>query len=412
MSKFLLRGRVIPAIGDTVWEDGAVLIEDTVIRYAGEYSGCPETNHPTYSCKNGTILPGFIDVHAHLDGSADAGSFANGKLFGDQLLGAVHQCELLLESGFTGIRDMSEAGVYLNRGVDRQVIRGPRIVPGGKVLGITSGHVDLMPGMTKEQYNQLDHLSRMCDGVDDCILAVREQFRIGSKFIKICATGGVSSPTDNVTDVQFSDEELQAIVQEAKRHGSYVTAHCTGNEGAYHALLAGVECIEHGVMLTQREIDMMADRNVPLVTTLNVSLGVARIPGLPDWLHKKAALAAESNIRSISMARKAGVRIAFGSDFQNTPNTSFKELGAEFRAMTEAGMSNMEAILAGTINAAYIMRMEECIGSLEFGKLADITVVDGNPLEDINCLTHANHVKLVIKNGHIEKICSDVQKQE
>lgn len=403
MKKILLKGRVIDAVSETAIEHGAVLIEGERILYAGEDSGCPKTDAETYSYKNGTILPGFIDVHAHLCGNENAGSFAGGKMFGDQLIGAVYQIGLLLDAGFTGIRDMSEAGLYLSRGVERGIIRGPRIVPGGKVLGITSGHVDSGPHLTKEYINAHDHLSMLCDGPDDCIRAVREQFRMGAKFIKICATGGVSSPTDRVDDVQFSPEELQAIVGEAKRHHSYVCAHCTGYEGAYQALLAGVECIEHGVMLTQREIDVMAEKNIPLVSTLSVSLGVANIPGLPDWMHEKALLCAENNKKTIAMARKAGIRIALGTDFSNSKNTPYLENGKEFEAMVRGGMTPMESIKAGTIHAAYVMRMDDQIGSLEAGKLADVVVVDGDPLSDIFCLTHADHVKMVIKNGRIEK---------
>ena len=145
MNKILLRGRMIDAVSDTPVEDAAVLIEGDRIAYAGPYENCPEKELPAYSFPGGTILPGFIDVHAHLTGDEDAGSFANGQLFGDQLIGAVYQVGLLLDAGFTGIRDMSEAGFYLSRGVERGAIRGPRIVPGGKVLGITSGHVDMGP---------------------------------------------------------------------------------------------------------------------------------------------------------------------------------------------------------------------------------------------------------------------------
>ena len=235
-----------------------------------------------------TILPGFIDCHAHLQGEEDAGSFAGGNFFGDQLLGAAHQVGLLVDSGFTGIRDMSEAGFYLSRAQERGILRSPRIMPGGKVLSITSGHVDFMPHLTKEEFNRNAKLERLCDGVDDCLLAVREQFRMGARFIKICATGGVSSPTDRLDDIQFSPEEMKTIVDEAKRHHTYVAAHCTGNEGAYQALQAGVECIEHGVMLTSREIDLMAKMDATLVTTLAcIFWEFANIPGLPDWLHEK-----------------------------------------------------------------------------------------------------------------------------
>ena len=348
------------------------------------------------------LAPGFIDVHAHLCGNEDAGSFGNGRLFGDQLIGGVYQLGVLLESGFTGIRDMSEAGLYLSRGVERGAITGPRIVPGGKVLGITSGHVDFEVHKTKEYYNETDHLSYLCDGSDECIRAVREQFRMGAKFIKICATGGVSSPTDRIDDVQFSPEELRAIVGEAKRHHSYVCAHCTGYEGAYQALLAGVECIEHGVALTQREIDLMAEKDVPLVTTLAVSLHVANIPGLPDWMHQKAVQCRENNIRTIEMARKAGVRIALGTDYSNSKNTSFLRIGREFESMVEAGMTNMEAVKAGTLHAAQVMRVEQ-LGALKEGWLADIAVCDGNPIEDISCIGNAEHIRFVVADGKIVK---------
>lgn len=401
---YVLKGRVITAVSDAAIENGMVVVNGERIEYVGEYdaSRLPE-GAEVFDAGSGTVLPGFIDCHAHLTGEEDAGSFADGKLFGDQLLGAAYQCGLLLDSGFTGVRDMSEAGLYLSRAVERGVLRGPRIMPGGRVMGITSGHTDLEPGQPKEEFNRTNHLAYLVDGVDDCIRGVREQFRMGAKFIKICATGGVSSPSDRVDDVQFSPEELRAIADEAKRHHSYVTAHCTGYEGAYAALKAGITCIEHGIFLTQREIDLMKEMDATLVTTLAVSLGVANIPGLPDWMAKKTKACAEANVRTIQMAREAGIRIAFGSDYSNSENSPYKSLGSEFRAMTRAGMTNMEAIKAGTINAAYLMMTDCETGSLEEGKLADIVIVDGDPLADIDVLTDADHVKLVMLNGRIEK---------
>ena len=146
MDQIYLQGRLIDPLSDTPVEDGAVLVEGNKIVYAGPAKNCPDAEGAKrFSCEDGSILPGFIDVHAHLTGDEDAGSFANGGLFGDQLIGCVHQIGLLLDAGFTGIRDMSEAGLFLSRGVERGAIRGPRIVPGGKVLGITSGHVDMYP---------------------------------------------------------------------------------------------------------------------------------------------------------------------------------------------------------------------------------------------------------------------------
>ena len=142
---------------------------------------------------------------------------------------------------------------------------------------------------------------------------------------------------------------------------------------------------------------------MPLVSTLSVSLGVANIPGLPDWMHEKPLSCAEANKKTIAMARRAGVKIALGTDFSNSPNTPYLENGKEFEAMVRGGLTPMESIQAGTINAAEVMGMGQETGSLEAGKLADAVIVDGNPLTDIFCLTHADHVKLVIKDGKIEK---------
>lgn len=398
MYDYIIRGRLIDGISNAPVECGILAIENGRIAYAGEEAGfiVPEGAEVI---KGDTVLPGFIDCHTHLNGLTDAGSFAEGKFFGDQLMGAAFQAGLLLDAGFTGIRDMSEAGFYISRGQQRGILRSPRVMPGGKVLGITSGHVDMEPYISKEEFNRNSHFERLCDGQDDCILAVREQFRMGAKFIKICATGGVSSPIDSMDDVQFSPPEMKAVVEETKRHHTYVAAHCTGNEGAYQALLAGVESIEHGVMLTQREIDIMAQKGATLVTTLTVSLGVANMPGLPDWMHEKAQKTAEYNIRTIEMARKAGIRLALGTDFSNSKNTPYQNNGREFEAMVRAGMTPMEAIKAGTINAAFLMKNECETGSLEKGKLADAVLVKGNPLEDINCLGDAANIQAVFLGG-------------
>lgn len=401
--QYVLKGRMIDGLGETALEDGLVAFEGDRILYAGPEKGYRIPDGAVVrSAGNGTILPGFIDLHAHLGGEEDAGSFADGKCFGDQLLGGVRQLGLLLEAGFTGIRDMSEAGLYLSRAVERGAITGPRIVPGGKLLGVTSGHEDIGPYMTKEAYNASSHFSRLCDGAQDCMLAAREQFRAGAKFLKICATGGVSSPTDRVDDVQFSPQELQAIVEEARRHHTYVTAHCTGYEGAYQALLAGVECIEHGVMLTEREIELMAKGNVPLVPTLWISLHVADLPGLPPYAREKARTCAEYSRHTIDLARRYGVCIVLGTDFSNSRNTPYLKCGREFEAMVEAGLPPMEAIRAGTSYAARVLRIEN-LGALKTGYLADLVVTDENPLENISCLADAEHIRFVAAGGRIVK---------
>lgn len=395
---YILRGRIIDGISDDPIENGIIAIEKDRITYVGKAENfhIPEN---VEIIDEDTILPGFIDCHTHLVGISSAGSYAEGKMFGDLILGSAYEVGLLLDAGFTGVRDMSEQGFYLSRAQTRGILRSPRIMPGGRCLSITGGHGDMWPEMEKDYFNNHNPIGRLCDGVDDCILAVREQFRQGARFIKVLATGGVSSPTDRVDDVQFSKEELKAMVSEAKRHHSYVAAHCTGNEGAYQALLAGVECIEHGVMLTQREIDLMAEKKVPLVTTLTVSLGAAKMKNQPDWFLEKAKMCAEANLKTIEMARKSGIKIVFGTDFSNSKGTPYLKNGREFASMVEAGMTPMEAIKAGTINGAYLMRNDKETGSLEVGKLADVALVKANPLKDIHCLGDADNITSVFLGG-------------
>lgn len=394
----IFRGRVIDGVSDRALDNGLVAVEGETIAYVGPWAGyaIPE-DAQVWDAP--TILPGFYDCHAHLSGAENAGGFAGGRLFGDQLLGAAYQCGLLVDSGFVGVRDMSEQGFYLSRAQERGVLRAPRIMPGGRCLSITSGHGDAALYLSKEQSNALNSTCMLVDGKDECVRAVREQFRKGAKFIKVLATGGVSSPVDDVNDVQFSPEELQAIVDEAKRRGSYVAAHCTGPTGAYQALQCGVTCIEHGVMLTQREIDRMAETDATLVSTLWVALNCAKLPGMPDWFIRKANLCAQANLNTIAMARRAGIRIALGTDFSNSKTTPFAHIGREFAAMVEAGMTPMEAIRAGTVNGAYLMRMDDRAGSLQAGKLADIVLCDADPLSDITCLADSRHITGVFMAG-------------
>lgn len=394
---YILKGTVIDGVSDEPLHNGLVAIEGDKLAYVGtaEKFEIPDGT-PVYTAA--AILPGFMDCHIHLYGGEDAGDMGDNAAFGDLLLGGAYQAGILLDAGFTSVRDMSEQGLYLSRAQARNILRGPRIMPGGRCLGVTGGHGDDGPHLTKEEINRRASTCVLCDGVDECTLAARTQFRKGARFIKIFATGGVSSPTDDVDDVQFSFEEIKAIVDEAKRHHTYVAAHCTGNEGAYQALLAGVECIEHGVRLTQREINIMAEKNVPLVSTLYVSHLCSTLNG-PDWFREKASKCYAANVRAIEMARKAGLRIALGTDFSNSNGTPYSHEGREFVAMVNAGMTPMEAIKAGTINSAFVMRTDNCLGSLEVGKLADVVLVDGDPLSDINVLADAEHITAVFQNG-------------
>lgn len=400
--KYAILGRVIDSISDEALENGMVLVENDRITYVGEQKEALISKEmERIDAKGGTIMPGFIDAHIHLSGTESV-HFVDSSPFAC-LLTAVKDLSDLVDAGVTGVRDMSLFGKHLKEAVECGNIKGPRIMPGGRVLSVSAGHCDFDTNRTVEEANKNDLTGYLVDGVEECLKGVRQQFRDGAEFIKICATGGVSSAVDNVNDVQFSVEELKVMIEEAARHGTYVTAHCTGTAGTLQALKAGIGCVEHGVMLDEECIEIMKEKNIPLVTTLSVALGIADMKNLPDFMMKKAVSVKESAMHSFQMAHEAGIRVALGTDYSNSRNTPFKQIGKEFYSLTRCGYTPMEAIKAGTINGAYLMRKDREIGSLEVGKLADLVVVEGNPLEDIRCLSDADHVKVVMIGGNVVK---------
>ena len=188
---FIIKGRLIDGCHDTCIEKGAVAVEGERIVYAGEESGCPLSGYPVYEAENGTIMPGMIDCHAHLSGE-ESQNRQGGAAY-DSLLAAAHDIGILVDAGITGVRDMSRFGPALKRAVGAGILRGPKIMPGGRVISVTAGHVDTDTEMSVEEVNAKSLIGYLADGKEGCLKAVRTQFREGAQFIKICATGGVSS---------------------------------------------------------------------------------------------------------------------------------------------------------------------------------------------------------------------------
>ncbi len=406
--KTVLLGRIIDSVRDNAVENGAVIVEDERIVYAGPREQAPSFEEAdVYTCSDATVMAGFIDAHTHLTGAESM--HRSGDTPYDLLLTAVRDLSDLVDAGVIGVRDMSAFGRALRDAIAKGNIKGPRIMVGGRVLSISSGHCDFDVTKPVSWCNEEDLTGYMMDGPEECYKGVRRQFREGAEFIKICATGGVSSAIDDVNDQEFSEEELKVIIGEAKRHNTYVTAHCTGTAGTKAALKAGIGCVEHGVMLDEECCRIMKERNVPLVTTLSVALGLADMKDLPPHIMRKAQGVKEAAMRSFRMAREYGITVALGTDYSNSPNTPYSEIGREFYSLTRCGYTPMEAVKAGTVNGAKLMRRDHEIGTVEAGKLADLVLVKGNPLEDIQILAHADNVQMVLIGGKIQKKADGVR---
>jgi imidazolonepropionase-like amidohydrolase len=375
-------------------EDALVAVDGKRIVYAGKadnYRGSREGEW--YKLEQETVMPGMIDCHAHLSGEESQN--LTGKSAYDCLLTIAHDCGELVDAGITGVRDMSAFGPSLERAIEKGLFRGPRIMPGGRVISVTAGHADIGPEIPVEEINRRDLTSYIADGKDGCLKAVRQQFREGARFIKICATGGVSSSVDNPNDIQFSEEEMEVMVAEAKRRNSYVAAHCTGLAGTLQAIRAGVHSVEHGVNLNEECVRLMKEKDITLVSTCYVPFMITKMTGHSEEMVKKGNDCVDTILSGYRLAHEAGVRLAMGTDFSNSRNTPYREIGKELTYICKCGFSPMEAITAATKNGAYLMDMADQTGTLESGKLADLLIVDGDPGQDITLLGDADHIRHV-----------------
>lgn len=357
-----------------------------------------------------TVLPGFIDSHVHLTGHITGdGDWQHSEVTDPPavfaLLGAAH-AQQTLEAGFTTVRNVGAfrfTDLALRDAINADWIPGPRILGAGVSFGVNGGHCDNSAGFAEGALGRPAGGSiedGAADGPDEVREAVRYNVKHGADVIKICATGGVLSPTDSVGVQQYSEEEMRVIVETARLSERRVAAHAHGTAGIKAAVRAGVTSIEHGSILDAEAVALMKERGTWLVPTLMAGEQVglmARSGRLPPFIAQKALEIAPRMARSFKMALDGGVKIALGTDagvFKHGTN------GHEFTLLVGAGMTPAQAIQAGTLNAATLLGLESRIGTVAGGKLADIVAVRGDPLADIKVL---ERVDFVMKGGEVFK---------
>ena len=303
----------------------------------------------------------------------------------------------MLEAGFTTVRDAGAwpgfPDVALMKAIDAGRVPGPRMFPAGHYISITGGHCDVTgfaPGIMELGPNE-----GIANGEDEILRAVRYQAKHGVKVIKVCATAGVFSKGESPGAQQYSDRELEVIVEEANRHGLKVMAHAHGSEGILAAVRAGVASIEHGSMLTPEIIREMKKRGTYYVPTIYLN-DIPLPPNTPEWTVKKNEFLAGHVENSFKLALRHNINIALGTD---AGVLRHDEAGKEFGAMVRRGMSPADALRSATVNSADLLGVNDR-GALKPGLLADIIAVDGNPLEDI---TEMERVTFVMKGGEVLK---------
>ena len=352
-----------------------------------------------------TILPGLMDMHLHLAFSLNANyplEFIQTDAAMATLIGAANAQKLIL-AGFTTVRDIGQGypgetfiDVALAKASEQGLIEAPHIIPAGHALSITGGHMDPeMIGPYRSGSIHGSYKTGIADGVDEVIKAVRYQIKHGAKVIKVGATAGVLSHEDSVGAQQYSYRELKAIVEEANRHGVFVSVHAHGTKGINDAIKAGVRSIEHGSLLDETSIKLMHAHGTYLVPTTYLGEAI-NYDILPEDIKKKAHAIIPLAQANLKKAIQAKVKIAFGTD---TPVFPHGQNAKEFAALVRRGMSPVEAIRTATLNAAEMMAIQDR-GQIKVGYLADIIAVKGDPIQQIEIL---EQVPFVMKSGKIMK---------
>ena len=398
---------LIPGRGEPV-DDGCVVMDGPTITYAGPAAGAPSTPGATVT-EAPVVMPGMWDCHGHFMGVKTADISQIVYLPPEVAAArAAADARAALMAGFTRVREAGGVGVYLARGIDEGTQLGPTIYAPGAVLSTTGGHGDIH-GFPLEWITEYGHRGGalyLCDGVPECLRAVRAQLRLGAKVIKVCASGGVLSELDDPIHQQFSDEELAVIVAEAARADRVVMAHCHGKPGIMAALHAGCATIEHGTYLDEEAAALMREKDAVLVPTryiIDRMVELGRDTGVPDYAMRKIATVSEHHAGSIAIAQEAGVRIATGTDIATTGADTLAPWGAnahELPALAALGLSPLEAIEAATANAPLTLGPQApAAGQLRDGYDADVITVSRNPLDDLSVLTDPDNITGVWKRG-------------
>lgn len=352
-----------------------------------------------------TVMPGLIDMHVHLESETSKDALV--KRYTQNEADVAFQSTLYarrnLLAGFTTVRDCGGSGVNisLRNAVNAGTIVGPRIFTAGKGVATTGGHGDPTNGARKDLMGDPGPKEGVINGPDDARKAVRQRYKDGADFIKITATGGVLSVAKDGSGPQFTQEEVNAIVEAAKDYGFHTAAHAHGAEGMKRAVLAGITTIEHGTLMSEEVMDLMKQKgtyHVPTIIAGRSAAEYAKIPGYYHPLVVPKAIEIGSRIQeNFNKAYKRGVKMAFGTDAGVFPHG---ENAREFGYMVEGGMPAIEALLCAMQVNADILGMGDKLGSIEAGKLADIVAVNEDPTKNIKTM---EKVAFVMKDGVVYK---------
>jgi len=399
-------GRLIDGVSGKPRERVTVVVDGDRIRSIDEGFVAAGAGDEVVDLSGATVLPGLMDMHVHLtsEHSRQSEIDAVKKSEADRAYDSIVFAERTLLAGFTTVRNLGDTfnvSIALRRAIAEGDVNGPRVFTSGRSIGTRGGHADATNSFGPFLGSDDPRLDTVCNGPDSCREAVRKRYQDGADSIKITATGGVLSIAKSGTAPQFTAEELDAVIGTAHDYGMKVAAHAHGTEGIKRAVSAGIDSIEHGTFMDDECIRLMKENGTHYVPTISAGRWVydkAQDPTYFPAIVRPKALAVGPQIQeTFGKAWKAGVTIMFGTDCGVCAHgTNAKEFGY----MVEAGMPVMDAIQSATIVPARYLGVDDRLGSVEAGKIADIIAVPGDPLADVHVL---ERVSFVMKEGVIYK---------
>ena len=405
-STIIYSSAYIDVINGKVINNSSIVIENNIITSINSgYINIPKTD-TLIDLRGKTLMPGFMDMHVHFGGEYQSKAKRPIKVERETeaILATAHALTTL-KAGFTTVRQVGDSGlvaISLRDAINSGHVKGPRIFTSGKSIATTGGHADPTNGRSSDEYEYPVAEDGVINGPYDAYTAVRQRYKDGADGIKLTVTGGVLSVAKSGDNPQFTFEEVDAVVKAAKDYGMWVAVHAHGAQGMKRAVLAGVDSVEHGTFMTDEVMALMIERGTYYVPTISAGEFVAEKSKIdnyfPEIVRPKAASVGPQIGATFGKAYNKGVKIAFGTDAGVQPHgTNWME----FVFMVQYGMPNIEAIQSSTIETARFLHIDDKLGSIEVGKIADLVAVNGNPIMDIKVM---EFVEFVMKDGEVISI--------
>ena len=405
-STIIYSSAFIDVINGKIVSNTSIVIENNIITSINSgYISATKTD-TLIDLRGKTLMPGFMDMHVHFGGEYQSKAKRPIKVERETeaILATAHALTTL-KAGFTTVRQVGDSGlvaISLRDAINSGYVKGPRIFTSGKSIATTGGHADPTNGRSSDEYEYPVAEDGVINGPYDAYTAVRQRYKDGADGIKLTVTGGVLSVAKSGDNPQFTFEEVDAVVKAAKDYGMWVAVHAHGAQGMKRAVLAGVDSVEHGTFMTDEVMDLMIERGTYYVPTISAGEFVAEKSKIdnyfPEIVRPKAASVGPQIGATFNKAYNKGVKIAFGTDAGVQPHgTNWME----FVFMVQYGMPNIEAIKSSTIETARFLDIDDKLGSIEVGKIADLVAVNGNPLKDIKVM---EFVEFVMKDGEVISI--------